>query len=138
MDRQDLQRLSQQRRRDAKVLFDNGHYAGSYYVLGYAVECGIKSAIAKNVQRHDFPELTVVKASYSHRFDDLLKTAGLWNVFSAAMNGSPALQANWAVVKDWDVTSRYTLSTSRLQARDFYSACTAQRSGFLSWLRTVW
>lgn len=138
MNRADLQQLSQQRRRDAKVLLDAGNFQGAYYILGYAVECGIKSAIAKNVSRHDFPDLATVRESYQHSPERLLRTAGLWNQLQAAMVATPALALNWAVVKDWSEQSRYILNIPEVRARDFYSACTARKNGFLSWLRTYW
>ena len=47
MNRQDLQKLPRTRAREAKVLLDSGRFSGSYYPIGYAVECAIKSAIAK-------------------------------------------------------------------------------------------
>ena len=138
MNRRELQQLSHQRRRDAKVLLDAGNYSGAYYLLGYAVECGIKAAIARNVQRHDFPDLNTVRDSYKHNLEGLLKTAGLWPHLTTAMAASQSLQVNWAVVKDWDVESRYTLSISEVRARDFYSASTSKTTGFLSWLRNYW
>lgn len=88
MNRRELQQLSQQRRRDAKVLLDAGNYQGAYYLLGYAVECGIKAAIARAVRRHDFPDLGTVRASYQHNLEALLRTAGLWTTLTAAMAGS--------------------------------------------------
>jgi hypothetical protein len=47
MNRNDLQNLSRLREKEAKVLLDNGCFAGAYYLLGYAVECALKACIAK-------------------------------------------------------------------------------------------
>jgi len=138
MNRRDLQLLSRIRKREAKVLFDAGNFAGGYYLLGYAVECAIKAAIAKQVRRYDFPDKRTVQDSYTHDLQSLMKTAALWNVLNAAMAASPALQLNWAVVKDWSEQSRYDLQISAVQARDFYSACTSRTNGLLSWLKNYW
>jgi hypothetical protein len=138
MNRQDLQRLSHTRVREAKVLLDGGNFAGSYYLMGYAVECAIKSAIAKQTKRHDFPNKQLAADSYKHDLKSLLQTAGLWTRFEAAIRASPSLSDNWAVVKDWNETSRYVLSFTEAQARDLYSACTARTHGLLAWLKNYW
>lgn len=59
MNRQDLQSLSRIRARDSKVLLDGGSFAGGYYLMGYAVECAIKAAIAKQTKRYEFPNRRV-------------------------------------------------------------------------------
>jgi len=138
MNRQDLQRLSRARTREAKVLLDAGNFAGSYYLMGYAVECAIKAAIAKQTKRYDFPNKQLAIDSYKHDFKSLLQTAGLWNTLEAATRISPTLGDNWAVIKDWKETSRYDLSISETQARDLSSACTARTNGLLQWLKTYW
>jgi hypothetical protein len=50
---------------------------GAYYLAGYSVECALKVCIAKATQRHDFPDKNKAEASYSHKFKELLKVAGL-------------------------------------------------------------
>jgi len=138
MNRLDLQRLSYTRAREAKVLLDGGSFPGSYYLMGYAIECAIKSAIAKQTRRHDFPNKQLVQDSYMHDLKALLQTAGLWSSFQSAIRTSAALSDNWAVVKDWNETSRYTIGISEAQARDLYSACTARTHGILPWLKKYW
>lgn len=138
MNRQELQDLSHLRVREAKVLLDAGAFQGSYYLMGYAVECAIKSAIAKQVMQHDFPNKQLANDCYSHDLRSLMKTAGLWTDFERALKANDALTDNWAVVKDWAETSRYSLTISEARARDFYSACTARAQGVLSWLKTYW
>jgi AbiV family abortive infection protein len=126
------------RRREAKTLLANKNYAGSYYLMGYAVECAIKAAIAKLTQRHEFPDQKRANESYKHELKTLLQTAALWSALESAMKTNPALNDNWAVVKDWNTNSRYVVSTSQAQARDLYSACTARTNGILSWLKKYW
>jgi len=136
--RQDLQRLSRTRAREAKVLLEGGHFAGSYYLMGYAVECAIKSAIAKRTKRHDFPNKQLANESYTHDLKSLLQTASLWTTFDAAIRANPPLNDNWAVAKDWTEESRYSLSVSEAQAKDLCSACTGRTHGLLAWLKTYW
>lgn len=138
MNRQDLQRLSGLRARDAKALLSAGSYAGAYYMVGYSVECAIKAAIAKQTRRHDFPNKRVAQDSWTHDLKQLMQTAGLWSLFEAAKGANVNLALNWAVAKDWSEASRYTLNTSQQQATDLYSACTAKKHGLLSWLKTYW
>ena len=138
MNRQELQDLSRLRTREAKALLDSSHFAGSYYLMGYAIECGLKAAIAKQTRRHDFPNKRLAMDSHTHDLKSLMQTSGLWPGFEAAMRAAPALGLNWAVAKDWNESSRYILSISEAQARDLYSACTARTHGLLSWLKNYW
>mgnify|MGYP003397831912 FL=1 len=138
MNRQDLQKLSRLRARDAAALLAAGNYAGAYYLAGYSVECAIKAAIAKQTKRYDFPNKRVAQDSWSHDLKQLLQAAGLWPKFEEATRRNQSLALNWAVAKDWSEGSRYMLSTSQQQATDLYSACTAKTHGLLSWLKTYW
>jgi len=55
INRQKLQELALMRIAEAKVLFNASHFAGAYYLAGYAIECGLKACIAKTVNQYDFP-----------------------------------------------------------------------------------
>lgn len=138
MNRQDLQQLSRTRAREAKVLLDGGSFPGSYYLMGYAVECAIKSAIAKQTRRYDFPNKRLASDSYKHDLKSLMQTAGLWAEFDASIQSNTSLSDNWAVVKDWSETSRYIVTVSEVQAKDLYAACTARTHGLLAWLKKYW
>ena len=138
MNRNDLHRLSRTRALEAKALLDAGHFAGSYYLMGYSVECAIKAAIAKRTQRHDFPDKQLAFDSYKHDLLALLQTAGLRATLDAAMAASTPLRNNWAVVKDWSETARYETGIAESTARDYYAACTARTYGMLKWLKNYW
>lgn len=138
MNRNDLQALSRMRQREAKVLLDAGNYAGSYYLMGYAIECAVKAAIAKQTKRYDFPDKKHANDSFSHDLKALLQVASLWHDFDTAMKATPSLALNWAVVKDWNERSRYMTDTTQRQAVDLHSACTARTHGILSWLKQYW
>src|SRR5579859_7559760 len=111
MTRKDFQRLARMRLSDARVLLMSGNNEGAYYLAGLAVECALKSAIARKTRRYDFPpKPKVVYGVYDHDLNKLLVAAGLDTVLDAAVAANPVLRANWAVVKDWTIESRYLAS----------------------------
>ena len=138
MNRNDFQNISKLRVHEAKQLLDRQCYDGTYYLLGYAIECAIKSCIAKQTKKYDFPSRTVSQDCYNHDLKKLLQTAGLWQKLSDDIKVNEPLSDNWAVVKDWNEASRYFVGVSEKQARDFYSACTSKKNGVLSWLKKLW
>lgn len=105
-------------------------------MTGLAVECALKSAIARKTNRHDFPpKPKIVYGMYDHDLNKLVAAADLEAELNVAVANSPALKANWLLVKDWTVESRY-LVTGR-SAQDLYRAVTS-RNGVLRWLRQHW
>jgi hypothetical protein len=81
MNRQELQELSKIRRKEATALLKAKHYAGAYYLLGYSVECALKACIAKQTNKHDFPNKDFANKVYVHNLEVLIKLAGLKNDF---------------------------------------------------------
>ena len=138
MNRQQLQDLSKVRRREAAALLKAKHHGGAYYLLGYAVECALKACIAKQTKKHDFPDKAIAAKAHVHNLENLMKLAGLENALNNDMKVNKTLEVNWAVVKDWKETCRYTASISPAEARDLYSACTSRKNGLLSWIRAKW
>lgn len=136
MTRKDFQRLARMRLGDARVLLRSANNEGAYYLTGLAVECALKSTIARRTNRHDFPpKPKIVYGMYDHDLNKLLVAADLETILNAAVMNSAALKANWLLVKDWTVESRY-LTTGR-RAHDLYRAVTG-RNGVLGWLRQHW
>jgi HEPN domain-containing protein len=136
MTRRDFQRLTRLRLHDARILLKSGNNEGAYYLTGLAVECALKSAIARKTQRHDFPpDPKFLRDSvYIHDLDKLLAAAELKSVLNATSNS--ILKANWALVKGWKHESRYDLRVVS-SAPGFYRAV-AGRNGVMSWLRQHW
>lgn len=136
MTRLDFQRLTRLRLRDARTLLGGGNSEGAYYLTGVAVECALKSAIARKTRRHDFPpKPKVVYGVYDHDLNKLLVAAGLDAVLDTAAAANPVLRANWALVKDWTIESRYLASGPN--GDELYRAV-AGRNGVLGWLRQHW
>jgi HEPN domain-containing protein len=138
MNRSDFQRIAKIRIDEAKALLNAGHYPGAYYLVGYAVECAIKACVAKQVKRYDFPDKKVANEAFTHDLEKLVKVAGLGPIFENDRQADPALELNWAVVKDWNESSRYDVEITAAQARDLFSACTERQSGILAWVKKRW
>ncbi len=76
MNRDDFQKLAELRLKDGKALLDADRFQGSYYLVGYAVECALKACIARQTKQYDFPAKNADKL-YTHDLNTLLKSAGL-------------------------------------------------------------
>ena len=138
MNRRDLQRLSNIRLTEAKVLLDNEHYSGAYYLLGYAVECALKACIAKRIRRHDFPDRQTVNDSFTHNLQSLLRVSGLEVELEQTRIDNHSLDRNWSTVKDWTVDSRYDYEITEDAVRNLYEAVAARSNGVLAWLKRRW
>lgn len=138
MNRADLQRLTRIRLREARVLLNNQHYEGAYYLLGYAVECAFKACIARQTRRYDFPDRKFVNDIYTHDLNKLLSVSGLEPEHRRESNRNPIFELNWTIVKDWSEQSRYTAGVNRAKAADFRSAVVSRRNGILPWLQRWW
>jgi HEPN domain-containing protein len=55
MNRGELRQLAETRLAEAQILLRAGMWSGAYYLVGYAVECGLKACIAKGTKQDDFP-----------------------------------------------------------------------------------
>ena len=138
MNRGDLQLLADLRVEDARVLLDAGQFAAAYYLLGYAVECGLKACVAKLTREHDFPDKQLVLDSYTHDLEQLLQISGVKREFDARVRVSKAFAVGWTAAKDWTEAARYDNNISGDKARNLLKAVTDAESGVLTWLKTVW
>ena len=138
MNRDDLQRISRLRVKEARALRDKGFYSGAYYLLGYAVECALKACIAKQIMKYDFPDKNMINQSYTHDLLKLLRVAGLEIELKDEMDVNPDLKLNWSVVTDWTEHSRYEHHISRANILDFFMAVTSSKNGVLRWLKKYW
>ena len=139
MNRNDFQRISRLRVKEAKVLLDNGYPAGAYYLLGYAVECALKACIAKQTKRYDFPpKPSSVNGFYKHDLKELISHAKLKGKFEHEIKANPIFAGYWNIVAVWSEQFRYSDSISMSKARDLYKACTTRKNGVLSWLKKWW
>lgn len=138
MDRSDLQILAEVRVSDAEALLQAGRWAAAYYLLGYAIECGLKACVAKQFREHEVPDKKVVNDFYTHRLEQLLNISGVKEALEEQAAADPQFQMNWYSVRDWNETSRYEHATAEAKARDMLIAVTDAASGVLTWLKTQW
>jgi len=123
---------------EAKCLLDNGFYEGAYYLAGYAVECGLKACIAKQIKQYEFPDKKFVGDSYTHDLNKLLGLSGLREEHRTRAEDEPSFANNWTVVKDWSEEERYTVQVDEPRARDLLAAITDNDTGILSWSKKWW
>ncbi|HYI10667.1 MAG TPA: DNA-binding protein [Thermoanaerobaculia bacterium] len=138
MNRSDLQKLTDLRLEDAKVLLDASRFEAAYYLLGYAVECALKSCIAKQIREFDFPDKKLVNDSYVHDLKKLLNISGIERFHDAEMSRNRAFATNWGIVKDWSENTRYQVTTAESLVRDFFAAVTEPPDGVITWLKKYW
>lgn len=137
MNRNDFQQIATLRLREAKVLLDNHCYDSAYYLAGYAIECALKTCIAKQTQRYDFPDRKFVSDIYTHDLNRLMNLAGLEADYRIRKADS-VFERNWMIVKDWSEQARYEHGVSAAIANDYYSAVTSRRNGIMPWIRKWW
>ncbi len=139
MNRQDFQDLAGLRVKEAAILLDNSCFEGAYYLAGYAVECGFKACIAKQTRQFDFPpKPEAVRKMYVHNLEQLVGYASLNLVLQREIASSPSFGANWGLVKDWSEEARYVSTVSEFQARNLFTAITADGDGVLPWIMNWW
>jgi hypothetical protein len=98
MDRSNLQKLADARVADAQALLQAGRWAAAYYLLGYAIECGLKACAAKQFHEHEVPNKTIVNDFYTHRIDKLLNISGVKDALDKRVAADPQFWANWKIV----------------------------------------
>lgn len=137
MTRRDLRELALLRLTEASILLRNGHYDGAYYLSGYVIECALKACIAKQTQRHDFPDKKTAVASHTHRLEELVQVAQLSDFHREQARSDLVFEANWNLVRDWSEQSRYRRH-SREAAGAIFSAISDKRHGVLKWIKQHW
>jgi hypothetical protein len=107
--RADWQQLAEDRIIDAQVLFGASRWSGAFYLIGYAVECGLKACVLARVGAH--PEVVYEDRKFSsdawtHDIERLVVLADIKIARDADAAAKAALYQNWQRVKDWSEESR--------------------------------
>src|SRR5437868_558143 len=97
--RQDFQRLSNARVREARALARAGLYDGAFYLGGLAIECALKACVARSTQRYEFPDRNRANRVHVHNLEQLLKEAG---PDSRLREVGAETQVAWSGVKAWN------------------------------------
>jgi HEPN domain-containing protein len=143
MNRNDFQRLSELRIKEARALLAAGFPEGAYYLAGYAVECALKACIARKTQEFDFPERKRVNDSHTHDLGKLLVLAGLSEDLQLEFAGDAAMEWRWGIVRDWSEESRYEMfqgsEAERIQrATLMINVIGARYGGVMPWIKQRW
>jgi hypothetical protein len=107
-------------------------------MTGLGLECSLKSCLASEMKKHDFPDKEFVNAMYVHNLEKLFKLNGaLWVALQNEMKTDKKLSTNWNTVKDWDDSKRYSI-VEELEARSLYEATTLAGTGVFEWILGRW
>ena len=138
MNRRDFQALANLRLREARILFRAKEFSGAYYLVGYAVECGLKACIAKKVKRHDFyPDKETVRNAYTHNLKELLRLTDIEQGFRLSAQADPVFARNWDLTIRWSEAARYAAS-SEADCRELMNAIMENDHGVMPWLKMRW
>jgi HEPN domain-containing protein len=137
VDRKDLQELSRVRLKEAKALLTLELNDGAYYLAGYAVECALKACIARQTQRHEFPDNNKVRKSWTHSLSDLVNVAGLQDELQERTKKDFDFLTNWGIVASWSEESRYRRHRPE-SAHELVKAVDERRHGVIRWIKLHW
>ena len=135
MNRTDLQNLAEERIGDAEALFTSNRYGAAYYLVGYAVECGLKACSAKLTKVEDFYDKKLASNIFKHDLEELANYARLDMKQLGTVD--LAFAANWAQAKDWSEESRYEAHT-RQEAEQMIQAVQEPTHGVMQCIRRYW
>lgn len=135
----ELKEISMRRLKSARYLLKSKDWEGSVYIMGYVLECALKSTICKTLDFVKYPDdtnnKTLEKVFKTHDFDILLTISGLNKKFSA--NGKLEEYSNWSdFTKEYPGNwpeMRYTLDRfSETLAKQLYTNLTTKDFGIIS------
>jgi HEPN domain-containing protein len=129
--------LARRRIGEARALQRAGEWSGAYYLAGYSVECALKACALKGMRRYHMPDKTMVADLHTHDLQKLVNKAELERSRVILAGADPTFAANWALVKDWNESSRYE-TWSEQDAGDLIQAITQRGSGVLGWIKKHW
>jgi HEPN domain-containing protein len=137
MNKTDLQNLAEERLGDAQTLLASHRYGGAYYVVGYAVECGLKACIAKLTRAEDFYDKNLARKIFQHNLAELANYARLSAVIEQSGKTDQVFQRNWAQVNLWNEESRYETHTQQ-EAEEMIQAVRDADHGVMQCIRQYW
>lgn len=135
-----LQQLSAERTEDARALLAAHRWSGAYYLVGYALECALKSCVVAYVERNIeviFGSKGFQNKCWTHELESLLDLADLRSELEKVKTSNPKIAQNWLDVKDWSELSRYQMKTQS-DAEKLFEAVTNNSDGVLPWVKTYW
>jgi hypothetical protein len=138
--RAEWQQLAEDRILDAQAQLGASRWSAAYYLVGYAVECGLKSCVLARVGLNPeviFEVKEFSKNAWTHDIEQLVALAGVKAQRDADAGQNPALHANWQRAKDWSESSRY-VQTAQLDAQLLCNPVVDINHGVMQWIRARW
>jgi hypothetical protein len=106
-------------------------------LAGYAVECGLKSKLARQFKASTTPLKSLVNDIHVHDLQKLVRLADMDASLRSLIDADPEFEVAWSVVKDWSETSRYRTWNER-EARDMVDSVSGRSHGVMKWVRRHW
>src|SRR4051794_27755455 len=124
--RAEWQQLAEDRILDARAHLDPAvaRWSAAYYLIRYAIECGLKSCVLARVGAHPeviYEDRKFSQDAWSHDLESLVVLSGLKSDQDNDAAANPALYMNWQHVKNWTEKSRY-LQKTQPQAQQLFDA----------------
>lgn len=135
--RADLQTLARSKLGDARFLLRHSRDFSAYYLAGYAIEFALKAVIARQMEHHVLPDPKFIREVYHHDLDKLVGLSRLRPALDSDRKSNARLNANWAIVSDWKVESRYEL-IDRVRSRAMVKAVGGPSTGIFQWVQHHW
>ena len=138
--RAEWQQLAEDRILDAQAHLAVARWSGAYYLIGYAVECGLKSCVVARVGAHPeviYQERRFSQDAWTHDFENLLVVADIKVDLYADAATNVTLENNWQRVSEWTERARY-LQKTKAEAERLFEAVTDPKEGVMQWIRQRW
>lgn len=122
------------------LLYENELYDGASYLSGYVIELALKARICKLLDI-DYPDEGEISRSFkTHKFDNLIKLAGLYNEFTVESKMNIDFKINWSLVKVWNEEFRYRPvgNAKQEEVKAIIEAIEDNNNGILNWIQKKW
>lgn len=123
----DIEKLAENKFKEAECLFNNKFPDGAYYLAGYAVELLLKAKVCKTLGIDNFFEESSLKrlkhpqTFKNHDLGQLLVLSGLYPDFEKKIK-EPTFKAFWSDVIEWSEETRYLTGKSLKEGQDFLTS----------------
>lgn len=133
----DLKYLSERRLEAVEILNDNKIYDIAMHDSGYIIEFALKAAVCKVEGFLEYPK---DNRYHTHRFDNLVKLAGLEEKLSQKKAMDREFMKNWSITTKWAVELRYQTigKDDESKSKSFVNAVKSDKGGVLPWIKTHW
>lgn len=122
----DIEKMAQQKLKEAECLLNNSFFDAAYYLGGYAVELLLKAKVCKTLGIDDFFSFNKFKKELYrpykvHDYEELLILSGLYSEFLDVQK-DVVFKTHWSIVGSWNENARYLTGKSGKDAQDFLNS----------------